>query len=446
MIVALIVVFILGYVLIAFENSLKISKSTFALLMCGVLWTIIAACQGDQSQALLEHLGDTCEVLVFLIGAMTIVELIDRYEGFNFITDHITARNERHLLWILTFISFFMSSVLDNMTTTIIMIMLTRKLVPEQRERWLFASIIAIAANSGGAWSPIGDVTTIMIWMKDDVTTMKLMMNLLLPSLVSAALPAWIGCFFIKKDKTEVVSAKPRGADNRKTFAQEHRKLSVFMLCAGVVALLFVPIFKTITGVPPFMGMMISVGVLWLITEVLVHKLNLESEIQGRVSEALHNIDMSTIMFFLGILMAVGALGQVGILTGAAKYLDANVHEPFIIAASIGVLSSIVDNVPLVAACLNMYPTVDPAQLASMADPAYMANFVSDGVFWHLLSFCVGVGGSLLIIGSAAGVVAMGLEKIPFMWYMKRVSLMALAGYVGGIIIIYAETFVPFLM
>jgi Na+/H+ antiporter NhaD/arsenite permease-like protein len=446
MVTILITIFIIGYLLIAFEHELQINKTVFALLMCGVLWAVMAFFNGDMGEALLMKLGDTCEVLVFLIGAMTIVELIDRYEGFQFITDHITAHNERRLLWILVLISFFMSAVLDNMTTTIIMIMLTRKLISEQKDRWLFASVIAIAANSGGAWSPIGDVTTIMLWMKDDVTTGRLILNLFIPSLLSTVIPAFIACRFLKKGDVKTVQTDADSTSGEGSFSRNHKRISIFVLFAGVAGLLFVPVFKTLTNLPPFMGMIVSLGVLWLITEVISRRLHMPDSFQGRVSQAVHNIDMSTILFFLGILMAVGALGEAGILTGAAKYLDANVHEPFIIASSIGVLSAIVDNVPLVAACINMYPTVDPATLSTLADPEYMRYFVSDGLFWHLLTFSVGVGGSLLIIGSAAGVVAMGLEKIPFMWYMKRISLMALAGYITGILVIWAESFVPFMM
>jgi Na+/H+ antiporter NhaD/arsenite permease-like protein len=445
MITAMIVIFIIGYILIAFEHELQVNKSTFALLMCGVLWTVFTVLTGhDVSQPLLVRLGDTCEVIVFLIGAMTIVELIDRYQGFNFITDHINAKSKKQLLWILTFISFFMSAVLDNMTTTIIMIMLMRKLVEDKKERWLFASVIAIAANSGGAWSPIGDVTTIMLWMKDDVTTTKLIMNLFIPCLVSSAVPAAIGCHFIKDNTFKHVVDTDA---EEEPFAKMHPHVSAIMLISGVAALIFVPVFKTLTGLPPFMGMIISLGLLWLLTEIILHKEHdIEKSINGRLSEAVRNIDMSTILFFLGILMAVGALGEAGILGSAAKYLDANVHEPFFISSSIGVLSAIVDNVPLVAACIDMYPTVDPATLSTLADPTYMQYFVSDGLFWHMLTFCVGVGGSLLIIGSAAGVVAMGLEKIPFMWYMKKISLMALCGYVAGIVIIYLESLLPFML
>ncbi len=436
MITFMIVVFVIGYLMIAIEHVLEVNKATFALLMAGVLWTILSVSGliPDLDQNLLEHLGETCETLVFLIGAMIIVELIDKYKGFNFITNYIHSHSKKRLLIMVTIITFFMSAVLDNMTTTIVMIMMLRRLLSEQNDRWLFAGVVVIAANSGGAWSPIGDVTTIMLWMNDNVTTSKLIANLFVPCIVSAVIPACMACAMIKNNDMEHVKPVVEAQ-----LAVINPRLSRLVLITGVAGLLFVPVFKTLTGLPPFVGMMISLGVLWLMTEIIVRKCNLDPSIEGRVSQVVKNIDMPTILFFLGILLAVGALQSAGILTEIANFLDRTIHEPFIINTIIGLLSSVIDNVPLVAACMDMYPVLDPSMLSSLADPAYSQNFTVDGLFWQLLSFCAGVGGSILVIGSAAGVVAMGLEKISFRWYLKRISFMALIGYFGGIATIWLE-------
>lgn len=438
MITTMIVVFVVGYLLIAIEHVLGINKATFALLMGGVLWTMFAftGIVDNVDAVLVEHLGDTCEILVFLIGAMTIVELIDRYKGFNFITHVIHSHSKKKLLFLVTLITFFMSAVLDNMTTTIVMIMLMRRLITETEDRWLFAGVIVIAANSGGAWSPIGDVTTIMLWMNNNVTSLDLIANLIVPCLVSAIVPAFMASMMIKNNAL-TISATTAGSIQ--TGCDIDPRLSRLVLIVGVASLIFVPIFKTLTGMPPFIGMMISLSVMWLLTEIIVNKNHFEDSFDGRVSQAIRHIDMSTILFFLGILMAVGALQAAGILSEIAHFLDRTIHEPFIINTIIGALSSVIDNVPLVAACMDMYPILDAAQVAASVDPAYANNFIMDGLFWHLLTFCAGVGGSMLIIGSAAGVVAMGLEKISFWWYLKRISLLALAGYVCGILAIWVQ-------
>lgn len=436
----MILVFVLGYILIAVEHIIHINKATFALLMCGILWSIYALLGHPQhlSGTLIEALGDTCEILFFLIGAMTIVELIDNYDGFSFITKHIKANNKRMLMAILALITFFLSALLDNMTTTIIIIMLLKRIIADQKERWLFACVVIFAANSGGAWSPIGDVTTIMLWMKNYVTSASLIDNLLIPCIVSAIIPVIIASRFIKNDVVTRVKQTNEGIP----FSSERKKLSLFILIAGVVGLLFVPIFKSATGLPPYLGMLFSMGILWLITEILVRKYNLDKRIRGRVSSVMRNIDMSTILFFLGILMSVNALNEIGLLKGMATALDQNIHEPYLINGIIGVLSSIVDNVPLVAACMNMYDIATEASIAASVDPAYMTNFIVDGTFWHLLTYCAGVGGSLLIIGSAAGVVAMGLENISFLWYLKKFTWIAFLGYVSGIIVIWLMSLV----
>ena len=433
MITTMIVLFVIGYIGIASEHVLHINKATFALIMCGVLWAVYAMCGHDPnlSEDMILALGDTCEIVVFLIGAMTIVELIDRYGGFNIIVHHIKAKNKRGLMWVLAVVAFFLSAILDNMTTTIIMVMMLRRMLSDQKERWMFASVIVLSANAGGAWSPIGDITTIMLWMKNYVSSLDLIENLLIPSLVSVAVSTWSATRFVKSEPVEALNESDRRVGY--VLSEHHYGLSVAILVCGVAGLLFVPVFKAVTHLPPYMGILISLGVLWLVTELIVRHYELDGKMEGRISQVVKNIDMSTILFFLGILMAVAALSQSGILGELAAWLNDTFHEVYIINGIIGVLSSIVDNVPLVAACMNMYPVMTEATAAVSADPSYALLFVEDGLFWHLLTFCAGVGGSLLIIGSAAGVVAMGIEKISFTWYLKRITWMALAGYVAGI-------------
>lgn len=440
MILTMIILFALGYMCIALEHRIKIDKSATALAMFGVIWSVYALASGDADTGskLLEHLGSTCETLVFLIGAMTIVDLIDRNGGFSIITDHITSRNKIMLLWTLAFITFFMSAVLDNMTTTIIMIMMMRKLVPTLRDRWIYAGIIIIAANTGGAWSPIGDVTTIMLWMRGNVTAGSLILYLMVPCLVSMVIPVAMAMKKLRGGtlilpQVEAATPLPRGVGKR---------FSRGVLCLGVAGLLFVPVFKSLTGLPPYVGMMLSLGVVWIVTEWIYghRKLNISEDSKHRVSQIVKNIDMPTILFFLGILMSVAGLQTAGILSDTANFLDRSIHEVFTITSIIGVLSSVIDNVPLVAACIGMYPMPDVAAIAASADPAYAQLFAPDGLFWLLLSYCAGVGGSILIIGSAAGVVAMGLERIDFAWYLKNISLMAFVGYMAGIVVILMES------
>lgn len=442
MIATLLVIFIVGYLLIACEHVLSINKATFALIMCALLWAVYAMAGHDPnlSTDLVEALGDTCEIVVFLIGAMTIVELIDRYGGFRVITNRIHADNKKKLMWIMTLFAFFLSAVLDNMTTTIIMVMMLRRMIKEKNERWIYACVIVLAANAGGAWSPIGDITTIMLWMKNYVSSVDLIENLLLPSLVSVCVPVLIASYMIPK--TDVEPLNTQDANVGYDLYQEHPHISRGILCCGVAGLLFVPVFKTITHLPPYMGILLSLGVLWLMTELLVRHFKLDGKIEGRVSQVIRSIDMSTILFFLGILMAVAALSQAGILGELAGWLDQKFHDVYIISGIIGILSSIVDNVPLVAACMEMYPVANDALIAASSDPGFTALFVEDGLFWHLLTFCAGVGGSLLIIGSAAGVVAMGIEKIPFTWYLKKITWLALIGYICGILMIWLETMI----
>ncbi len=436
----MIVLFVAGYLMIALEHVININKATFALMMCGILWAAYAVCGHDPnlSEDMVTALGDTCEIVVFLIGAMTIVELIDRYGGFNIIVRHIHAKNKRGLMWVLAFVAFFLSSILDNMTTTIIMVMMLRRMLSDQKERWLFACVIVLAANSGGAWSPIGDITTIMLWMKNYVSSVDLIVNLIIPSIVSVIVPTFIASRYVKPVAVESLNTQDQRIGYE--MSRHHSHLSVLILICGVAGLLFVPVFKTFTHLPPYMGILISLGFLWLLTELIVRKYRLDGKIEGRISQVVRHIDMSTILFFLGILLSVSALQQAGILNGLAHWLNDSLHEPYLINGIIGVLSSIVDNVPLVAACMNMYPVMTDSMIAASADPAYAAFFVEDGLFWHLLTFCAGVGGSLLIIGSAAGVVAMGIEKIPFLWYAKHITWLAFLGYVAGIGCIWIET------
>ena len=436
----MIILFALGYMCIALEHKIKIDKSATALAMFGVIWSVYALASGDADTGskLLEHLGSTCETLVFLIGAMTIVDLIDRHGGFSIITERITTRNKITLLWTLAFITFFMSAVLDNMTTTIIMIMMLRKIVPTVRDRWIFAGVIIMAANTGGAWSPIGDVTTIMLWMRGNVSAGSLILYLLVPCLVAMVIPVAMAMRQLRQGAlmlppVETTTPLPSGVGKR---------FSCGVLCLGVAGLLFVPVFKSLTGLPPYVGMMLSLGVVWIVTEWIYghHKVSMREDAKHRVSQIVKNIDMPTILFFLGILMSVAGLQTAGILSHTAHLLDSNIHEVFTITSIIGVLSSVIDNVPLVAACIGMYPVADVTAIAVSADPAYAQLFAPDGLFWLLLSYCAGVGGSILIIGSAAGVVAMGLEKIDFTWYLKNISLMAFLGYAAGIAVIFVES------
>ena len=442
MILTMIILFALGYMCIALEHKIKIDKSATALAMFGVIWSVYALASGDADTGskLLEHLGSTCETLVFLIGAMTIVDLIDRHGGFSIITERITTHNKITLLWTLAFITFFMSAVLDNMTTTIIMIMMLRKIVPTVRDRWIFAGVIIMAANTGGAWSPIGDVTTIMLWMRGNVSAGSLILYLLVPCLVAMVIPVAMAMRQLRQGAlmlppVETTTPLPSGVGKR---------FSRGVLCLGVVGLLFVPVFKSLTGLPPYVGMMLSLGVVWIVTEWIYghRKVSMREDAKHRVSQIVKNIDMPTILFFLGILMSVAGLQTAGILSHTAHLLDSHIHEVFTITSIIGVLSSVIDNVPLVAACIGMYPVADVTAIAASADPTYAQLFAPDGLFWLLLSYCAGVGGSILIIGSAAGVVAMGLEKIDFTWYLKNISLMAFLGYAAGIAVIFVESLV----
>ena len=462
-------IFILGYLLIALEGYIKISKSAIALVMCVLLWVVYAftavefvpTVSADMFHLFLEensylaklplseqvtqfvvnfqivdHLGKAAEVLLFLIGAMTIVDLIDKHGGFSFITSVITTTNKHKLLWIVSSISFFMSALLDNMTATIIMVMLLRKLISNKKERWLFASLVVITANSGGAWSPIGDITTIMLWANGNVTTLPLIKSLFLPSLISAAIPVAIGVRALRGILTsptyvDVKSDRPEVVTKRE---------SMRILVIGVLSLVLIPVFKEVTQLPPFLGVLFGLGILWIYTEIMYNrKRDVEESAKFRIVQVLRDVDLATILFFLGVLMSVSVLESAGVLRSFSNFLDTSVNDIFIINGLIGLLSSIVDNVPLVASAMGMYSIVEPDVLAAASNPEYLKYFVVDGDFWHLLAYCSGVGGSILIIGSAAGVVAMGIEKISFMWYLKNFSFLALIGYLAGILVYYIQ-------
>ena len=444
--IAIILAFVIGYLFIAIESVTKINKAAIALLMFVVCWTIFmidpaslvpALASVDHSQManavskiIEEHLGETGTTIFFLMGAMTIVELVDQNGGFNFVKDTLKTKSKRSLLWRIAIMTFILSAILDNLTTSIVMIMILRKLVKERKDRVIYASLVIIAANSGGAFSPIGDVTTIMLWNKGVITAAGVISEVLIPSIVSMVIPAYVLSLSLKGELVVPEAKKAANADEDYLTASQ-RKLIFFL---GVVGLIFVPIFKTITHLPPFVGILLVLGILWTVTESMYRHLEHDDSdgMQKRVSRMLTRIDMSTILFFLGILMAVGSLQTIGALAqlgeGLNVWFDGN-H--YLVTGIIGVLSSIVDNVPLVAGCMGMYP------VQAVGDMAV------DGIFWQLLAYCAGVGGSMLIIGSAAGVVVMGLEKITFGWYMKHISWVAFLGYIAGIVSYWAlRTFV----
>ena len=468
MLTLIIAIFIIGYLMIALEHPVEINKAASALFTGTILWVLdimnapdfesLVSSDGFKSfvqdphaaglslleqcqQYIVEHqilisIGEICQTLIFLIGAMIIVELVDVHGGFEFITNRITTRKARSLLIMISVLTFFMSSVLDNLTTSIVMIMLIRKIIADQKTRWLFGSMIIIAANSGGAWSPIGDVTTIMLWIKGNISTSETIPHLILPSLVSMFVPLFL---MARQLKGSVESPIQEGRmENNSTcctdefFILAHReRLYIFIL--GILCLLFVPVFKMVTHLPPFMGVMIGVSILWFFTEFIYGKKeDLEEDRKLRVSKVVHRIDGATLLFFLGILLAVEVLRYTGILGAFASWLDDSVGNVFIVNMVIGALSAVVDNVPLVAGAIGMYPVMTEEAVAASADPIYWMNFVQDGTFWQFLAYCAGVGGSMLIIGSAAGVVVMGLEQISFGWYLKRISGLALLGYLAG--------------
>ncbi len=416
MVIIIIVVFIIGYLAIALEHSIKINKAASALITGVLCWTLyIVFSENKESivENLLHHLGDLSQILFFLLGAMTVVELIDAHDGFEIITKRITTRNKKKLLWIIGTLAFFLSAVLDNLTTSIVMISLVRKLVAAKKDRMFFAGAIIIAANAGGAWSPIGDVTTTMLWIGGQITAANIIVKLILPSFACLVAPLLVMQLFLKGQ----VHAPKENFETTADTTELHRKIVFF---SGISVLLFVPVFKTITHLPPFMGMMIGLGVLWIIVELLHSDKDEEDRKNYTVAYALRKIDSPSILFFLGILLAVAALQSTGQLNLLATAMNENIGNQDLIVMSIGLLSAIVDNVPLVAAAMGMY-TLD--------------QFPTDHYFWEFLAYCTGTGGSVLIIGSAAGVAVMGIEKIDFLWYVKRISWLALIGYFAGALV-----------
>jgi len=415
MLTALVVVFIVAYAAIALEHPLKINKSASALVGAGLLWTIYALATGDHhlvSEQLGESLMGTAQIVFFLMGAMAIVEVVDAHNGFEVITQRIRTTKLSTLMWLVGFVTFFLSSVLDNLTTTIVMISLMRKLLAKHEDRLFFAGIIVIAANSGGAWSPIGDVTTTMLWIGGQITALAIIKSVLLPALVSMVIPLAITAFVLRgKPLESPVSAA--GENGIKT-SEFERNLMFFL---GIGILVAVPAFKTITHLPPFMGILFGLGILWLVGD-LVHR-HKEDEFKQHLTlaHALSRIDMSSLVFFVGILLAVATLEHTHILSDLAKSLDQSIGRLDVIVIVIGMVSAIVDNVPLVAAAMGMYD---------------LKTYPTDHFLWEFLAYCAGTGGSILIIGSAAGVAAMGLEKIHFFWYVKKISGLALIGYLAG--------------
>ena len=416
----MIVVFVLGYAAIAFEHPIKIDKAASALITGVLVWTLFVFTGADThfiEEELLHHLSEISSILFFLLGAMTIVELVDAHEGFAIITDKITTTKKVRLLWIISVLTFFFSAALDNLTTSIVMISLLRKLIDDKHDRWFFAGIVVVAANAGGAWSPIGDVTTTMLWIGGQLSTMTIITSLFIPSLVAMLVPLIILTFTMKGNIT-----RPKRMDGIEHYTNPTTKFErnlIFFL--GVAGLLFVPIFKTVTHLPPFMGMMLSLGVLWAVTEIIHSSKNSEDKSQLSVIGVLRKVDTASVLFFLGILLAVAGLQSAGQLVLMARSLnDLFAGNVYAINIVIGLFSAIVDNVPLVAGSMGMY------EIAETGD------FAKDGVFWQFLAFCAGTGGSALIIGSAAGVAVMGLEKIDFVWYLKKISILALIGYFAG--------------
>ena len=436
--ITIVTLFILGYFFIAIESVTKINKAAIALLMFVFCWTLFMIDPGSYipipdgttvalavSDVMERHLGSTSTTLFFLMGAMTIVEVVDQNGGFNFVKDTLRTKSKRALMWRIAFLTFFFSAILDNLTTSIVMIMILRKLVADHKERILYAALVVIAANSGGAFSPIGDVTTIMLWNRGFITAAGVITELFVPSLVSMVIPAYIVSLHLHGE-TQIADDSGVLPEAQDLTGLQRR--AVFFL--GVGGLIFVPIFKSITHLPPFVGIMLILGILWTATELFYRHLRKPEKgaMQKRVTNMLSRIDMSTILFFLGILMAVACLETIGVLTMLGHGLDEVFKgNHYAVTGIIGVLSSIVDNVPLVAGCMGMYP---------MAEVGDMAQ---DGLFWQLLAYCAGVGGSMLIIGSAAGVVVMGLERITFGWYMKNISWIAFAGYIAGMAVYWLE-------
>ena len=423
MLTALVIVFVLAYAAIAFEHPLKINKSASALVGAGLLWTIYAVNTGDVhlvGEQLSESLVSTAQIVFFLMGAMAIVEVVDAHNGFEVITSRIKTTKLSSLMWLVGFVTFFLSAILDNLTTTIVMVSLMKKLLDKRDDRLFFAGIIIIAANAGGAWSPIGDVTTTMLWIGGQITSIEIMKGLLIPSLINMVVPLAVTSIWLR--------GKPVVAPSRDENSRGHQNTTAFernlMFFLGLGALVAVPAFKTWTHLPPFMGVLFGLGILWLVGDLVHRDKADEDKEQLTLASALTGIDMPSIVFFIGILLSVATLEHSHILTSVATWLDNAVGRQDVIVMIIGVVSAIVDNVPLVAAAMGMYS---------------LQQYPVDSFLWEFLAYCAGTGGSILIIGSAAGVAAMGLERIDFIWYLKKISGLALLGYFAGAIFYIIE-------
>jgi Na+/H+ antiporter NhaD/arsenite permease-like protein len=413
--IVIVIVFAIGYLAIALEHPIKINKTASALLTGVLCWALHALSSHEAvNPELAHHLSKIAEILFFLLGAMTIVELVDSYHGFRLITDRIRTRNPRRLLWIICWVTFFLSAILDNLTTSIVMMSLIRKLIPNKDMRLFFAGMIVIAANAGGAWSPIGDVTTTMLWIGGQITAGNIILELFIPSVVCMLIPLFYLNFTLKGELGEFSN---NGEGEGEEAEQAPARGSTTMLILGITGLLFVPIFKTVTHLPPYLGMMFSLGVLWVVSEFINPHADDISRKPYTAAGALSRIDSSSVLFFLGILLAVAALESMHLLNELAAWLDQTVGSKTVIITLIGLLSAVVDNVPLVAASMGMYS---------------METYPVDHFIWEFLAYCAGTGGSILIIGSAAGVAVMGIAKIDFIWYVKRISIIAMMGYFAG--------------
>jgi Na+/H+ antiporter NhaD/arsenite permease-like protein len=415
MLILIVAIFCIGYLAIATEHFIKIDKAASALVMGTACWVVYAIYNSTtmsivESQ-LMHHIGEISGILFFILGAMTIVELIDSHEGFDIITNSISTQSKRNLLWIIGTLAFLLSAVLDNLTTTIVMVSMCGKIIDEQKDRWKFAGLIIICANAGGAFSPIGDVTTTMLWLGNQITAKNIILKLWLPSLVCAIIPMFILSFQFGK---EVLL--PTKKLNTCITTVTERKIIFY---SGVLLLVLVPVFKTLTHLPPFMGILLALGIMWIITATVHYKKDFASKNKFSVASALQKIDTPSILFFLGILLSVAALESIGVLKNTANFLSQHLHSETNIASALGVLSAIVDNVPLVAAAQGMYS---------------LEQYPTDHNFWELIALTTGTGGSMIIIGSAAGVAAMGIENIPFGWYLKKISWIAAIGFIAGIL------------
>lgn len=412
----MIAIFVIGYLAIAFEHSIHIDKTAPALTIGVLIWTVLIMSSYDThgvTHQLHEHISEIAQILFFLLGAMTVVELIDSHNGFSIITEKISTRNTRTLLWIVSILTFFLSSVLDNLATTIVMVSVIRKLVHDRESKLFFVSMVVIAANAGGAWSPIGDVTTTMLWIGNRITALSIMKHTFIPSMICLIVPLSIASIFVKGE----AAAKPIDDHSGHHHAEVSSSEKAIVFILGLGGLIFVPIFKTVTHLPPFMGIMLVLGIMWAVTEMLHKSKSKDDKSSLLVTGVIKKVDVPSILFFLGILFAVGGLQAAGLLKAMAGLLDSTVQNIYAISYILGILSAVIDNVPLVAAAMGMYS---------------LEAYPTDHLMWQFIAYCAGTGGSSLIIGSAAGVAAMGMENINFMWYFKKISWLSFIGYSAG--------------